>query len=47
MLDRERILAKVDDLDRYMEELRQVLPESYIGASKNYLAECEEYAEVH
>lgn len=30
MLDRERILAKVDDLDRYMEELRQVLPESYL-----------------
>lgn len=29
MLDRERILAKIDDLDRYLEELRQVLPESY------------------
>ncbi len=29
MLDRERILAKLDDLDGYLEELRQVVPETY------------------
>lgn len=29
MLDRERILAKLDDLNGYLGELRQVVPESY------------------
>lgn len=29
MLDRERILAKLDDLDGYLGELRQVVPASY------------------
>lgn len=29
MLDRERILAKLDELDGYLGELRQVVPESY------------------
>lgn len=29
MLDRDRILAKVDELDGYLEELRQVTPESF------------------
>jgi uncharacterized protein YutE (UPF0331/DUF86 family) len=29
MLDRERILAKLDDLNGYLEELRQVVPETY------------------
>lgn len=29
MLDRERILAKFDELDGYLEELRQVLPASF------------------
>ncbi len=29
MLDRERVLAKPDDLDGYLEELRQVVPETY------------------
>jgi len=29
MLDRERILAKLDDLDGYLGELRQVVPETY------------------
>ena len=29
MLDRDRILAKLDELDSYLSELRQVLPESY------------------
>lgn len=29
MVDRERILAKVDELDGYLNELRQVLPESF------------------
>ncbi len=29
MLDRERILAKLDDLDGYLEELRQIVPETY------------------
>jgi uncharacterized protein YutE (UPF0331/DUF86 family) len=29
MLDRERILAKLDELEGYLGELRQVVPESY------------------
>lgn len=29
MLDRERILAKLDELEGYLGELRQILPESY------------------
>ncbi len=29
MLDRERILAKLDELDRYHSELEQVLPATY------------------
>ena len=29
MLDRDRILAKLDELDGYLSELQQVLPESY------------------
>lgn len=29
MLDRERILAKLDDLDGYLRELRQVLPSTF------------------
>lgn len=29
MLDRERILAKLDELDGYLRDLRQVVPESY------------------
>lgn len=29
MLDRERILTKLDELDGYLGELRQVVPESY------------------
>jgi uncharacterized protein YutE (UPF0331/DUF86 family) len=29
MLDRERILGKLDELDGYLGELRQVVPESY------------------
>ena len=29
MLDKERILAKIDDMDSYLFELRQVVPESY------------------
>ena len=29
MLDRERILAKIDILDRYLKELREILPTSF------------------
>lgn len=29
MVDRERVLAKMDDLDRYLGELRQVIPASF------------------
>ena len=29
MLDRERILARLDQLDSYLGELRQVLPEDF------------------
>ncbi|HXF83470.1 MAG TPA: hypothetical protein VNN19_12040 [bacterium] len=29
MLDRERVLAKLDDLDRYLAELRQVIPSNF------------------
>ncbi len=29
MLDRERILAKIDVLDRYLKELREILPTSF------------------
>ena len=29
MLDRERILAKIDVLDRYLKELREILPASF------------------
>jgi uncharacterized protein YutE (UPF0331/DUF86 family) len=29
MLDRERILAKVDELNGYLVELRQVIPKSF------------------
>jgi uncharacterized protein YutE (UPF0331/DUF86 family) len=29
MLDRDRILAKLDELDGYLAELRQIVPESY------------------
>jgi len=37
MLDRERILAKLDELDAYLKELREIAPasfEAYKGASK-------------
>ena len=29
MLDRERILGKIDELDRYLQELKEILPDSY------------------
>ena len=34
MLDKERILGKIDDLDSYLNELRQITPESFEAYQK-------------
>ena len=34
MVDKDRILAKLDQLEGYLQELRQILPESFAGYQK-------------